>query len=346
MGDKKHFEHGFWKDWRGILEKKDWADFREYHSIPENEKLDRDLLLPEYQLLIGQRGILFNSEVSGEQKRMMIEEGLQHDKLMRKESFLAIKEVLNTLKIEFDKFDIQKKVFRIDDYEERTNIFVLCLNRIEECINEKQTPDELVAPEKQQVFIQVFERNFDIMTDFTKNVLLAQYYLKMKKMLKSMFISSLVAERQIFTIRDDTYAMTVKSISAVIPLFGQLIGAAGVTWNMTKKLELSRKLSRIADLAINYDQLEDLIARTMTLLRRNVIISCSGYFNTKKNPKEYTFEKWNVTKKLWDLLKKDALTESEILATNDTHIVEGCMVYIIEHGLVDLINFPSVSNHL
>jgi hypothetical protein len=194
-----------------------------------------------------------------------------------------------------------------------------------------------------KIIIKVFERKLDIMTDFSRNNLLSEYFLKMKKMLKSMFISSLVAERGIFVVKDDTYAMTVKSLSAVIPLFGQLIGAAGVTWNAAKKMEMSKKLSRIADLAVNYDGLEDLIARTMTLLRRNVIISCCNHFKKYKKPRDNLLDKWNVTKKLWTLLKKDALTNPEILATNDTHVVEGCMVYIIDSRQIDLVNFPCVS---
>lgn len=120
------------------------------------------------------------------------------------------------------------------------------------------------------------------MTDFSHNNLLAEYYLKMKKMLKSIFISSLIAERGIFVKEDNSHASAVKSLSTVIPLFGELIGAVGTTWNIAKKMELSKKLSRIADLAVNYDGLEDLIARTMTLLRRNVIISCCNHFKRYK----------------------------------------------------------------
>jgi hypothetical protein len=189
----------------------------------------------------------------------------------------------------------------------------------------------------------VFERKLDIMTDFSMNNLLAEYFLKMKKMLKSIFISSLIAERGIYVMNDDQYASTVKSLSGVIPLFGDLIGAAGTTWNIAKKMELSKKMARIADLAVNYDNLEDMVARTMTLLRRNVIIQCCNHFRKYKKPKENVLEKWNVTKKLWTLLKKDALTNPEIMAVNDTHIIEGCLVYIIDSRQIDLVNFPTVN---
>lgn len=58
------------------------------------------------------------------------------------------------------------------------------------------------------------------MTDFSKNNHLASYFLKMKKMLKAIMITSIVAEQGVFVVRDDTYAMTLKALSGVVPLFG------------------------------------------------------------------------------------------------------------------------------
>lgn len=272
----------------------------------------------------------------------MIEEGIEHDKVMHKESALAIATVLKAFSEQIKKQDIRESIFRAEDYKERTEIFLLCLKHLKESLYKKRHSLKQGIFED-QIVIKIFEKKLNIMTDFSHNTLLNEYYLKMKKMLKSMFVSSLVAERGIFVVNDDNYASAVKSLSGVIPLFGDLIGAAGTTWNMAKKMELSKKLRRIADLAVNYDGLEDLIARTMTLLRRNVIISCCNHFKRYKKTYENVLKKWNVTKKLFTLLKKDALTKPEILATNDTHVVEGCMVYIIESKQVDLLNFPCVS---
>ena len=58
------------------------------------------------------------------------------------------------------------------------------------------------------------------MTDFSKNNHLASYFLKMKKMLKAIMVTSIVAEQGVFVVRDDTYALTLKALSGVIPLFG------------------------------------------------------------------------------------------------------------------------------
>lgn len=53
-------------------------------------KISGDLELPEYKLLLGQRGMLFKNNVSASERKKMIEEGIEHDKMMHKESADAI----------------------------------------------------------------------------------------------------------------------------------------------------------------------------------------------------------------------------------------------------------------
>lgn len=260
--------------------------------------------------------------------------------------------ILDNLEIEFKKNSFKFGIFDERDVEERTKIFLMCLDRIRDVLdevkkgNEKNFEDTAIDFEDNftpKQIIQVFRRKINILTDFTQNRLLCEYYFKMRKMLKSAFVTSLAQERRVFIMRDDLYAASLKSMSTMIPLFGQLIGAVGITWNTKKKFELTKKLSRLADLAVNYSDLDDKIARAMTLLRRNVITSSHDYYRDFEKGKEKTLmKKWNVTKKLVNMLKKEKMTNPEILATNDTHVIEGILVFVMESRQIDIINFPSV----
>ena len=73
MGDTKFKEDGFWKDWRGIQDKRDWDDFRDpYEANGEDGKISGGLELPEYKLLLGQRGMMFKNNISAVERKRMI----------------------------------------------------------------------------------------------------------------------------------------------------------------------------------------------------------------------------------------------------------------------------------
>ena len=91
MGDSRFNEEGFWKDWRGIQEKRDWDDFKDPHEVGDVDgKIAGDLELPEYKLLLGQRGMMFKSNISAQERKRMIQEGIEHDKKMHIEGAEAI----------------------------------------------------------------------------------------------------------------------------------------------------------------------------------------------------------------------------------------------------------------
>lgn len=53
-------------------------------------KIAGDLELPEYKLLLGQRGMMFKSNISAQERKRMIQEGIEHDKKMHIEGAEAI----------------------------------------------------------------------------------------------------------------------------------------------------------------------------------------------------------------------------------------------------------------
>ena len=116
MGDTQYREDAFWRDWRGIQQKTDWSDFQDPKEAGKVDgKVGGVLELPEYKLLLGERGILFLNSVPAPERKRMIDEGMEHDKKMHKESADSIQFVLKCLKQVFEEEDSKYGIFRAED---------------------------------------------------------------------------------------------------------------------------------------------------------------------------------------------------------------------------------------
>ena len=158
--------------------------------------------------------------------------------------------------------------------------------------------------------IIIGEKTLDIGTSFSKNEMLCEYFLKIKKVLKCIFTSALVAELNIFKYRDGDVVTSMKLISSHVPIFGSFIAAGGISLKFVARQNLRNKLTKIADLASAYPNFEDVIARAFTLLRRDVIIATANPF--------FDFEKASVTDKFAEYMSKKRLSPTQILAVNDS----------------------------
>ena len=182
--------------------------------------------------------------------------------------------------------------------------------------------------------INIGEKTLDIGTSFSKNEMLCEYFLKIKKVLKCIFTSALVAELNIFKYRDGDVATSMKLISTHIPIFGSFILAGGISLQIISQKNLKNKLSKIADLASAYSNFEDVVARAFTLLRREVIIATANPF--------FDFDKASITDKFVAYMSKKKLSPTQILAVNDSQILEGCLLFMMETKQVNLVELPKI----
>ena len=298
--------------------------------------------------------------------------------------------------------DIQKyQIFDEEELFEKLSVMNMSLRMLENCLIEVTSPPKRLSIKKMDIehqasfsllnntamhpelqpslIIKIFKREIDASTPFHQNRLLAEYFFRMKKVLKSVLYTSMVQETRLYSMKDNVYASAVKRMSSLIPLFGKMIGIAGTTWNAAKKLEMKKKLSKICELAVCFepDHFVTVMSSTMTLLRRNAIVSSYNFLkNMQKEGENYKstqcslssvdheksgksknqkrggkgaqrggsggIEKLSVTEKLWRTLQKEDLLGPEILAINDAHLVEGSIVEVIENKQVDIIKLPKV----
>ena len=175
--------------------------------------------------------------------------------------------------------------------------------------------------------------------DFTKNEFLCEYYLFMKKRFTGLFLASLVDQEEIFVRKDWAVGVGLKSVCSMVPVFGDLLKIAGITMVAFNDMSVKRKLERISDLAVNYTDLPERLARIMVLLRINAIMAVA---KTKVKLKGKSM----ISEALEQMGVKNKLTRPQLLAFNDSKIVEGAMLVLIETKQINVVNFPEMNSLL
>lgn len=175
--------------------------------------------------------------------------------------------------------------------------------------------------------------------DFTKNEFLCEYFLFMKKRFTGLFLSSLVDQEDLFVRKDWAVGVGLKSVCTMVPVFGDLLKIAGIGMVALHDMSVKRKLERISDLAVNYTDLPDRIARIMVLLRVNAIMAVS---KTKVKVKGKSM----ISDALEQMGIKNKLTRPQLLAFNDSKIVEGALLVLIETKQINVVHFPEINSLL
>lgn len=181
--------------------------------------------------------------------------------------------------------------------------------------------------------------NLDYSMDFSRHPFLAEYYLYMRKQLTALFACSVIDHMDIYVRKMDSIAIGLRAVCNLVPVFGSLLGMAGITLGLVKDGLLKRKLERISDLAVNYVDLPEKVARMMTVLRVNSITMVSQ--TVYKVASEGI-----VSKALRDMGLENKLSEAETLAINDSRVVEGILLLLIETKQINVINFPEINELL
>jgi len=185
--------------------------------------------------------------------------------------------------------------------------------------------------------LRKFEVNTDI--DITKNEFLAEYYLYMKKEFSSFFMSSIIDHGDLFLRKQDAVGMGLRCVCTLVPIFGNLLSLAGIMLIQYTDAMLKRKLAKVCDLAVNYADLPEKISRIMAILRSHAIIQ-------KSSTKIVLKSKNILSEALVDLGIKKNLSTSELLAYNDSKIVEGVLLMLIETKQINVLHFPEINTLL
>lgn len=240
-------------------------------------------------------------------------------------------------------FEITKKIHSARDImldKKRQSILEECTKVMKDCSMKQKEKQNNLFDIGEHRFINFGEHLIDMNATFSHNELLCEYYLQMKKMLKSIFLTSLVAQTETFVLREsnlvlklDSAAKALMSVSGAVPVVGRIISAAGITLSIAKESEIKKKLSKMADLAANYENLHEEISRLMTVARRKTVMGCSNKYNHFDN---------GFTKKLKKVINQKALTEPESFALHDTHIIQACLLFLIEKKKILLVKYPKV----
>lgn len=173
--------------------------------------------------------------------------------------------------------------------------------------------------------------------DLSTNEHLGEYFLAMRKRLTSLFYCSIVDDQDIFFRKQDAIGSTLKTACALVPVFGTLLSLAGIAVVALQDFSIRRKLARISDLAVNYADFPEKIARLMALLRSNAIIQTADLDKglRKAGVLSEALRKFGALRQL---------TPSEMLAFNDSKIIEGALLALIETKKVNVVTFPDVNS--
>jgi hypothetical protein len=173
--------------------------------------------------------------------------------------------------------------------------------------------------------------------DISKHTFLAEYYLAMRKRLTSLFYCAIVDDQDIFLRKMDAAGLALKGACSLVPVFGSLLSLAGVMLIAVKDMSLNRKLARVSDLAINYSDFPDKMSKLMALLRSNAIIQCADVDKALRRSNI-------ISDALYKLGISKNLSPPEMLAFNDTKILEGAILALIETKQINVINFPDIND--
>lgn len=200
--------------------------------------------------------------------------------------------------------------------------------------------------EKSQVVFKAPSSDFDCLMksmgissgmDLSQNQFLGEYFLVMRKRLTSLFFCSIVDNQEIYIRKEDAAASALKTTLSLVPIVGKFLQIAGIMMVTMKDMNLKRKLARISDLAINYADFPEKIARLMALLRSNAIMNSVNVGDSlrKSNAISESLIKFGLAQEM---------TPPEMLAFNDTKLVEGALLALIEKKKINVVNFPDIND--
>lgn len=172
--------------------------------------------------------------------------------------------------------------------------------------------------------------------DLSQNYFLGEYFLVMRKRLTSLFMCSIVDNQDIFIRKEDAVANAMRSTLGLVPVVGSFLKMAGIMMGMIQDANLKRKLTRISDLAINYADFPEKISRLMTLLRSNAIMGSVDVGDALKKSNI-------ISDALYKLGLAQQMTPPELLAFNDSKIVEGALLALIETKQINVVHFPDIN---
>lgn len=112
---------------------------------------------------------------------------------------------------------------------------------------------------------------YNIETDFSDNAKMVEYYTKMKTSIRSLFLCSIFADKDVFNIDENDLCCSLTKLLEFIPELGLIFKLAGIKCEGVTMEDLKLKLTAVSDLAVHYDNLPENLAKMMVLIKRDII---------------------------------------------------------------------------
>lgn len=179
---------------------------------------------------------------------------------------------------------------------------------------------------------------YNMSFDFEDNEKLQEYFQKMKKSLRSLFVGSTLSDSEYLQFNQDNLQESLTMLCVMIPTFGQIVKNAGIDISNTNEQALKKKFEKISEMASNYDNLPDNMAKILTMIKREDIIKMQEPFD------EAT--KAIIGKTFLEKVENKNLSEPQIQAIRDTKLIEAIVLRLTEKNEVNIANPPTMEDFL
>lgn len=197
-----------------------------------------------------------------------------------------------------------------DGFEKRFMSVAAATITTEATISDKQTTIE----------IRQLEHNYDL----SKNEKLMEYFTQIQRGLESLFRSAVIADADVFEIRTPDLRRTFEAMGDLVPEIKTILFCLSQTLQVMDQRTLEAKLRDLCNLSIRCPVLPEFLARKVTIMKRNYIMSLKECDAIGLCSKLDTMMRTNNYTKNMSVQRK--------LAIHDTKILEVCCIRLLCKG--------------
>ncbi|CAF3519848.1 unnamed protein product [Rotaria sp. Silwood1] len=165
--------------------------------------------------------------------------------------------------------------------------------------------------------IEKLERDYDLL----RNEKLMEYFTQVQRGLQSLFQSAVIADADIFAIRTPDLSKNIQVIADLVPEAKTILQKVSHIIESINQKGIEKKLNNLCNLCVRFPCLPELLARKITIMKRDYIMNLKDTDTIGLCSKLDTLVKGNNRSKNWSIQQR--------LAVRDTKIIEACCIQLI-----------------
>ncbi|CAF2529073.1 unnamed protein product [Rotaria sp. Silwood2] len=165
--------------------------------------------------------------------------------------------------------------------------------------------------------MEKLERDYDLL----RNEKLMEYFTQVQRGLQSLFQSAVVADADIFAIRTPDLSKNIQVIGDLVPEAKTILQSVSNIIVSINQKGIEKKLDELCNLCVRFPCLPELLARKITIMKRDYIMNLKDADTIGLCSKLDTIVKGNNRSKNWSIQQR--------LAVRDTKILEACCIQLI-----------------